>query len=272
MNVQHKLIRYGKRIWLSVRPRSDEQRICFILGCQRSGTTLLQHIFEEDWNAQVYREVSALSRAPGEHRLQPPEGLRDIFARQRAPLIVLKPLVESQHAAALLEAFPEGRAVWMLRHYRSVASSNLRKFGMRNGIDDLRPIVSEERGNWRAENFPEAVRAFIRERFSEDMPPYEAAVLFWYSRNALFFAQGLENHPRVRLCRYRDLVVAPEACTRSLYAWLGRPWPGRYPLRQIRKDARLTPPDFPLAPTVEEAAQTLWERLLKVYAATGGIP
>ncbi len=266
MNLQHKFIRHGKRLWLHVRPRPPQQRIYFILGCQRSGTTLLLNIFAKDWNAQTYHEVSVLSRAPGEHRLQPPEALQNIFARQRAPLIVLKPLVESQHTADLLAAFSHGRAVWMLRHYRNVAHSNLRKFGMHNGIDDLRPIARGESGNWRAENLPEAVSAFIRERFSEDMPPYEAAVLFWYARNALFFAQKLETHPRVRLCRYRDLVAAPETCMRSLYAWLERPWPGERLVRQVRSDARLAPPDFPLDPRVEEAAQALWKRFLNVYA------
>jgi hypothetical protein len=73
LNLRRKLIRYGKKFWLGVRPLPSEHRIFFILGCQRSGTTLLLRIFEEDWNAQVYREVSALSRQAGLRRLQPPE-------------------------------------------------------------------------------------------------------------------------------------------------------------------------------------------------------
>ncbi len=266
MNLRRKLIRYGKKFWLGVRPLPSEHRIFFILGCQRSGTTLLLRIFEEDWNAQVYREVSALSRQAGLRRLQPPEVLQRIFARQRAPLIVLKPLVESQRAAFLLEAFPQGRAVWMLRHYRSVAHSSLRRFGERNGIADLRPIVRGEQDNWRSENLPPAVRDFIRERFAEGMPPYEAAVLFWYARNTLFFHQNLQAHSRVRLCRYRDLVSTPETCLGALYAWLGLPFPGRRVCCQVRRDIRLEPPDFPLAPEVEQAAQSLWEDLLNVYA------
>ncbi len=255
-----------KHAWLTFRPAPQAPRTLFILGCQRSGTTLLLNIFEQDWNAATYKEFSPLNRSKTCMRLRAFAEVRARLGKTRAPLRVLKPLVESQRARQLLDAFPQGRAVWMFRHYRNVAYSNLERFGPRNGIEDLRPIASEESGDWRAENLPEAVGDFIRERFSEDMPAYEAAVLFWYARNALFFAQKLETHPRVRLCRYRDLVAAPETCVRSLYAWLERPWPGERLVRQVRSNARIAPPNFPLDRRVEEAAQTLWKRLLNIYA------
>ncbi len=254
-----------KTLYLSARPRPPQQRTLLILGCQRSGTTLLLRIFEQDWNARTYQEESALSRPEARLRLQPPERVRALLAASRAPLQVLKPLVESQHALRWLEALPGSRAVWMFRHYRSVARSNLQKFGQRNGIDDLRPIARGQAGNWRAEALPEAVRAFVREHFSEQMNPWDAAVLFWYARNALFFAQNLPEHPRVRLCRYADLVQQPQRVVPELYAWMGLPLPGSRLWRQVRSDARIQPPGFPLSPDVEERAQALWERLLNAY-------
>jgi len=261
-----------KALYLAVRPRPPHQQTLFILGCQRSGTTLLLKIFEQDWKARTYQEQSVLSRPEAALRLREPSQVRRILRASRAPLQVLKPLVESQHARRWLEALPDSRAVWMFRHYRSVARSNLQKFGQRNGIADLRPIVRGETGNWRAEALPEALRAFVQEHFSEQMNPWDAAVLFWYVRNALFFSQNLPAHPRVRLCRYADLVQQPQRIVPELYAWMGLPAPGQRLWRQVRPNARIQPPEFPLSPSIEARAQALWEQLLHAYRAQEALP
>lgn len=267
MSLNSRIRKTLKSLWLSVRPRPETQRIVFILGCQRSGTTMLLRIFERDWNAQTYHEQSILSRETTSLRLLPVAQLKEIFARRRAPLIVLKPLVESQHATALLKALPQGRAVWMFRHYRSVAASNLKKFGKRNGINDLRPLAAGEVENWRADSVPAEVRATVQAHFSENMSPWDAAVLFWYVRNALFFTQSLERHPRVRLCHYEAVLDAPLASLRDLYAWLERPFPGEHLARLVHTATKREIPDFPLSSDVERLAEGLWQRLLAVYAA-----
>ncbi len=267
MSLDSRIRKTLKTLWLSVRPKPETHRVVFILGCQRSGTTMLLRIFERDWNAQTYREQSILSRDAASLRLLPVAQLKGIFARQRAPLIVLKPLVESQHATALLNALPQGRVVWMFRHYRSVAASNLAKFGKRNGIDDLRPLATGEVDNWRADSVPAEVRAIVQAHFSENMSPWDAAVLFWYVRNTLFFAQSLERNPRARLCRYEAVLDAPRSSLQNLYAWLGRPFPGEHLARFVHTGAKREIPRFPLLSDVERLTEGLWQQLLAVYAA-----
>ncbi len=271
MSLNSRIRKTLKPLWLSVHPKPKTQRIVFILGCQRSGTTMLVRIFERDWNAQTYHEQSILSPDAASLRLLPIAQLERIFARQRAPLIVLKPLVESQHATALLKAWPQGRVVWMFRHYRSVAASNLKKFGERNGIDDLRPLAAGEVENWRADSVPAEVRATVQAHFSENMSPWDAAVLFWYVRNALFFAQSLDRNPQARLCRYETVLDAPLSPLRDLYAWLGRPFPGEHLARLVHAGAKREIPDFPLSSEVERLAEGLWQQLLAVYAAQGKV-
>jgi hypothetical protein len=39
----------------------------------------------------------------------------------------------------------------MFRNYESVASSNLKVFGINNGINDLKPIINDDKNNWRSE-------------------------------------------------------------------------------------------------------------------------
>ncbi|RMF43622.1 MAG: hypothetical protein D6755_10140 [Anaerolineae bacterium] len=261
-----------KARYLRLRLPPAHQPILFIFGCQRSGTTLLLQIFEQDWNTQTYQEASILTRPEAPLRLREASQVRHLLSKSRASFQVLKPLVESQHARHWLDAIPHSKAVWMFRHYRNVARSNLQKFGMRNGIEDLRPIAQGEPGNWRNEGVPDHVRALVQRHYSEQMNPYDAAVLFWYARNALFLAQNLAADSRIRLCRYADLVEHPHRVLPSMYAWLNRPSPTPRLWQQVRPDARLKPADIPISPEIEEQAQTLWEALLHAYRAQKEVP
>jgi hypothetical protein len=57
------------------------------------------------------------------------------------------------------------------------------------------------------------------------MNPWDAAALFWWARNALFFERGLQLRSDVRTCRYEELVAEPLRVLRGVYALLGRPFP-----------------------------------------------
>jgi hypothetical protein len=104
------------------------KRIVFIFGCQRSGTTLMQQIFDKDFNtkvygefdAKVYGEYSETGRsANGKHfRLKPLEEVKAVMDRDRARLIVAKPIVETQNALKLLAYFPGSKALFMYPQLR----------------------------------------------------------------------------------------------------------------------------------------------------------
>ena len=204
--------------------RSHEpRRLLFILGCQRSGTSLMQWAFEKDLDVKAYHEYSEISGPEeGKHiRLQPLDKVRAILDRDRARLIVAKPLVETQNAHSLLSYFREAKAVFLYRNHAAVAASNLKTFGVRNGINNLRPIVDGDTANWRAEGVPPDVRELVTARFREDMKPHDAAALFWYVRNRFFFDLGLDRHPSVMLLRYEDLVREPVRMLQRVYRFTG---------------------------------------------------
>ncbi len=270
--IRNRIRKNLKAAYLSLHLPPSRQQTLFIFGCQRSGTTLLLQIFEQDWHSRTYREESILTRPESHLRLRNASEVRALLRASRAPLQVLKPLVESQHARRWLDAIPGSKAVWMFRHYRNVARSNLAKFGTQNGIADLRPIVEGAEGNWRAEALPAEVRRLVTAHFSEAMNPYDAAVLFWYARNTLFFSQHLDTERRVRLCRYADLVRRPQREIPALYAWMNRPSPSARLWRQVRPEARMHPADIPLTPEIEAKANALWESLLAVYRAQEARP
>lgn len=229
-NISFGLMRTYKDLYqrIGLGRHDGQKQIVMIQGCQRSGTSMTYWIFERDFRIKIYREASELSAqdAIERIRLNPLPHVKAMLEKDRVPIVVMKPLVESQRANELLTFFPQSKIIWLYRHFQDVASSNLKAFGRGQGIEDLRPIVLQEPHNWRSENVSEETRETIRRFFSEEMNPYDAAALFWYARNRLFFEQGLDHNPRVMMCRYEELVRRPSDVMQRLYAFLGISYPG----------------------------------------------
>jgi hypothetical protein len=228
---------------------------------------MMQNIFDKDINTKCYHEFSEISSndAVGGIRLNSFEQIKQVFFTVKAPLIVLKPLVESQNVPELLSFFDNSLALWMFRNYKDVALSNIKRFGIDNGIHDLRPIVTGEPNNWRSEKVSKHVQETVSEYFSEDMSPYDAAVLFWWARNSIFFDLELEDHPRVMMCSYEDFVLDPENFVRRVYQRLGQPYPATSITAEVHSKSRKKGKDIELSPEIEDLAVEMQNRLNIVY-------
>lgn len=241
--------------------------LVYIFGCQRSGTTLVVRIFKKDWRFKVFNEIgSPLSKKDTEHgmRLDPADEILFYLQQRRENRFVCKPLVESQHAGALLEAIPNSKALWIYRNYADVASSDMKKFGSNNGIFNLSSIVYQK-PDWRNENISSSTRNLVEKEFSEDMNPSDAAGLFWYVRNILFFENNLDKNENCFLIRYEDLVSDTETACRALYSHLRIPFPkGSFRTeahtRSIGKGKTIS-----LSPHLDELCRDLYERLESQY-------
>jgi hypothetical protein len=255
-----------KIIYQAMKPRASQKQILFIVGCQRSGTSLMVRIFDKDLNSKSFSERSVLStRDEKGFRLNPLDEVSEEFEKVRAPFIILKPLVESQNLPKLLDYFKGSKALWMYRHYKDVSASNLRHFGEQNGINDLRPIAENETGNWRNENLSTISREMIKKFYSEDMNAYDAAVLFWYARNSLFFDLELDNSPDVFICKYKDLVMQPGRMMRGIYAKVRQPYPGDGIVSEVHSQSFGKGKELKLSEEVEELAEMMLSRLNMVY-------
>jgi hypothetical protein len=263
-----RLFKHGRRAvrtaWQQARPgRRGEQSVVLILGCQRSGTDMLWNVFDLDWNSRMYGEFSVLSSQDREHRirLNPIPDVRNRLRHVRAPLVVLKPLVESQRAVELLGALNNSRALWPYRHYRDVASSNVRKFGVNAGERDVRPMAERATGNWRSEYVPEDAWRTVKQIYREGMSPHDAAALFWYVRNYLYFDLALDLDPRVMLIKYEELVAAPRQWFELIYSFVSQPFPGPRVVAQIHPRSVGKGRKVELSPNLVESCERLLARL-----------
>jgi len=256
--------RLGKLVTGLVSGSGDSlPAIAWIMGCQRSGTTMLLDVFDRDLRVRAFRDVGALTTAggAGSIRLNPLDEVEAEFRRTRSPFAVAKPLADSHRARVLLDRFPHSRIIWMYRDFRDVASSDLRYFGEGNGISNLTPMVHADPDNWRSAGVSDEVQAVVRHHFSQEMKPYDAGALFWFARNALFFEQDLPAHDRVLLLRYEEFTDAPERWIHHLYRWLEQDLPGPGLVKDVHTRAVGKDRQLDLSPEVVRLCLAMQKRL-----------
>lgn len=242
---------------------SELPDIVMIMGCQRSGTTMLLDVFDRDLRARVFRDVGALTNTGGRRSicLNPLPQVEATFRATRAPLVVAKPLADSHRAREILSRFNAARIIWMYRDYRDVAVSDLRRFGEPNGLRNLAPMLEGDPENWRSAGVSDEVRSVLRRFHSPTMKPHDAAALFWWARNALYFEQGLHDEERALLLRYEGFVRDPVAGIRDVYAWLSRPFPGPGLVKDVHTQAIGKARDVDISHEIAKLCTSMQRRL-----------
>jgi len=244
-----------------VRARPDERRVVLIFGCQRSGTTMLQQTFlDRSWRVLILGEHDRRLVEPGPEETAWQDYSTVLGRIRRLPfeVVAAKPLVESASATELMDAAGTVRAVWMLRRYPEVAQSNVSRFGTDNPYRDLQPIRSRDALDWRYRGVTEETWETVTALSNRKLTPFDAAALFWWTRNQLYFDQRLWKDDRIRILRYERACNQPDEVIRSLSDHIGV----TLPLGSIAPRVRARP--FPLKPReldpdVEALCRKLWD-------------
>ena len=105
--------------------------------------------------------------------------------------------------------------------------------------------------------------------YRKDLSNEDAACLYWYLRNQLYFELALDQDPRVLIVQYEDAVLNKERGFRRIFDFLGFPYDpaviGDVFTSSVRKNA---PPD--IDPAIREVCDALTVRLDAEYARTSG--
>lgn len=244
-----------------VRARPDERHVILIFGCQRSGTTMLQQTFlDRSWRVLILEEHDRrlVGPGPGETTWQEYSTVLGRIRRLPFEVVAAKPLVESASATALMDAAGAVKAVWMLRHYPEVAQSNVRRFGMDNPYRDLQPIRSRDALDWRYKGATEETWETVTALLDRRLTPFDAAALFWWTRNQLYFDQRLWEDDRIRILRYERACNQPDEVIRSLSDHIGLALPVSSIAPRVRAQS-FPPKARELDPDVERLCRKLWD-------------
>jgi len=252
-----------KKVVLQIfKPYFKEKKILFIVGNQRSGTTMIGKVFENDLKSKSFDEFCELnSNDPFKLRLNQLPQVKKVIYNYKQEFITLKPLVESQNILKLLQYFANSKGLWMYRDYRDVASSNLMKFGELNGIENLGMIYNDRKKHWLTEYNSIQTKFIVHKFYSKDMNPYDAAVLMWYVRNVIFFELNLQNISSIRLCKYEELVSQPQKTIKRVYGWVNQKYPGMKIHKEIHSNSIKKGIDIEISKEIDELAKGLLKKL-----------
>jgi hypothetical protein len=246
-----------------VRARPNERRIVLIFGCQRSGTTMIQQTYlDRSWRVLILEEHDRRLVGPGAGREETAwQEYSTVLSRiRRLPfeVVAAKPLVESASATALMDAADTVKAVWMIRHYSKVALSNVSRFGVDNPYRDLQPIRSRDTTDWRYAGATEETWETVNALLDRRLTPLDAAALFWWTRNQLYFDQRLWEDDRIRILRYERACNQPAEVIRSLSDHIGTALPLDSIAPRVRAQP-FPPPSSELDPDIEQLCKKLWD-------------
>jgi hypothetical protein len=261
---QRQAKRSSKHLWQRLNLDADEKMPLFVVGSQRSGTTMLMKVMEKSRYMRVFQEHSRRA-FQSNWRLMPSEVIKSLIDESHAPVVVFKPLCDAHLSDKLLNEYPGSKAVWIFRDYHDVANSAVNKWN--EHLKDVMRQITEgdwEALGWRGERLGDENIALVKRLYTPDMTPQDAASLQWYLRNQFYFALGLDTNPRVLLMRYEDLVLEPQMEMQRLMHFVGTPFENSIiedvSDRSIGKGANVE-----LAPEIDHVCAELLMKLNQTY-------
>jgi hypothetical protein len=156
------------------------------------------------------------------------DAVRKAIDKTPEPIILFKPLNDSQYVDRLLGMHENAKAIWLYRHYRDVVDSAIKLWGdaQRTIMHEVSKGVYTDPGSRAVgervtpENL-EMVKRFTAKGLS---PGDGAAVV---SRNSIYFDLGLQTNPRVLLGKCEDLVGANKRFE-AIFKFIGAGYSPKY--------------------------------------------
>ena len=198
----------------------------FVVGCQRSGTTMLLNVLGKCAECRVYHEGNGNNEAYDYYRLRSNDTVKHLIQKSHEPTVVFKPVLDSQHTDRFLDLYPNAKAIWMYRHYRNVVNSSVRKWkgDHRDIMYGIAAGIQRDPKHHQyaiSDRLSDRTVGLVRKLCSLNTSPEDGAALLWYVRNQIYFDLELEKNQRVLLVRYEDLVTRPQQYFARIFGFIG---------------------------------------------------
>ena len=242
----------------------------FIVGCNRSGTNMVCAAIGNSQYGWAYQE-SEFSFAFNGYYLRGDRIIEWLIRRTPALIISFGSILDSQFTNDLLLQFKGAKAIWVYRRYEDVANSCVRK-GWGDHQKALIQWVARgelERLGARGKNISNDTMQLFDRLFYEDLSNADAACLYWYMRNQLYFDLELHINPQVLLVQYEDAVLNKEKAFQRIFDFLGFPYESVI-IKDVFESSVGKHPLPDINPAIKEVCDTLKNRLDKNYEQTSG--
>jgi hypothetical protein len=261
-------LRFRKAVWRLGHNYSPDARPVFILGAQRSGTTMLIKCLDESSELEVLGEAS---RAMIDWRIRDLAFIRGIVTASRHRAVIFKPLTDSHRVNELLAVGNDAVGIWMYRRAADRANSAVNRFGANNLAHLSAFVVGDMLDTWQAQGLSNESLTLLRRFDFDQVSPHSAAGLFWYIRNALFFEQQLDLNASILPLAYEDLVEHPAGVMKAVCEFIGCDYsPSLHASIHSRSIGRA---ESKLEPAVDALGEEMYERLREAqrqrFAAAG---
>ena len=260
-HASHKVNQFRTWCYKTLRP-CDSPCFVFIVGCQRSGTTVFADAISLSPKVTRYGEGDQPyfypEDSPKKLRLRENEVLRELLRREKSSHIVLKPLYESQFAPSYLSAFQGSKALWIYRGYEHVAHSHIHKYTDTNGVAYVEDMLERRKRSWKNEYITDDAVALLDAWRGRDPNSATGYAIVWYVRTSMYFA--FADTPNLKLVSYEKLVRDPVESLASVYRFLDLPFDPDYAyiVNSHGVSRRVT---LDIAPDVRERCEELMRRL-----------
>ena len=184
-----------------------ESKPVFVLGKQRSGTSMLMNCFHRHPASLVFdehRNNPAFER----HRLRSADTIRGLLEQSRLPVVCFKPICDSHRIGELYDEFPAAHFIWLYRSFEDVSNSTLRKFDAPTHAIRL-ICANQPGGGWLQEGVSPRMADVLKDIYRPDLSDFDFACLSWWLRNQIIVESGLIGAPNLTFVKYEALVLQP---------------------------------------------------------------
>lgn len=254
-----------KKKWQAKSNPSRLSRPVFLVGHERSGSTMTWCILGRLWAVDVYN--SSDKRAFRIDYLRDDETIKRIIHKSYAQVVLFQSLRDTYRLRTLLNTFSYAKGYFLYRHFSDVVNSMSRM---------APPYLKQHSENHRntfmlslkSNELSEKLKTIVRNLNHSAIDTQSFWALSWFLRNSIYFDQELDRDHRVKLIQYEAFVLYPEREFRAVCDFLGV---------AIRHDVvkdiyassikKNVPPK--IDPEIFNACKELWERLCAANKEAG---
>lgn len=251
--------------------RNPDTQAIFILGLQRSGTTMMQYVLDLSRQTWVFHERSDNKIYKNFH-LADLEAVIQSLHTSGAQYCVYKPLADSHKVLEFIDVFPDCKILWMYRSFRDSARSWARRWPNSPRVIDLVFAPNQQHQSiddpellrfcaWLKECTSDVTRNKIESLLRPDVSDYDRLCLLWYARNRLVIEKDLGSKQNVLLLEYESLVHNKHDQFSRVFDYLNLTFDSRM-VTDVHTDAVNNSPVTPSDSKINNACEELKSQLL----------